>query len=185
MIRCVILLNVLLFLSLFQPAKVFAGGLSAWEETTPGGNTIGHDGTSGGWITLTMDTTTITFKRFYFYKGNVVATSDSSWYIANESTKRVQEFRDEATWKAAIKTQHLKPFWKREYDDHYGSDKFGMLLLLVLVPFPLFIPLLWLVCVVSLLFSYSRFLPFRKHFSWIYPVVVILVLLANSCPQSI
>ncbi|MBV7530848.1 hypothetical protein [Chitinophaga sp. sic0106] len=178
--------NILLALfALLLTATAFAGGMSAWEEKTPKGNTIYHDGTAGGWITLTMDTTEVMFRHFYFYKGCTIATDDSLHYIINENNNTVQRFDNEAAWKAAIKAQHLNPLWKREYNDSYGTDKFGHILLLIFFPIPLLLPILWLVCLISLFFPSGKFFAARKHFSWIYPVIVLLVIFYDNIPQSI
>ncbi|MBV8252018.1 MAG: hypothetical protein JO154_05370 [Chitinophaga sp.] len=179
------LIKTCLFLFLLIPFRSFAGGLSAWEEMTPYNNTIAHDGTSGGWITLTMDTTTVSFKHFYFYRGYIVASADSLQYIINEKTKSIQQFTDVNAWQQAIAQQHLDPLWKREFDDCYGTDKFGRILLLLLFPIPLLVPILWLICLISLLFPTRKLIKIRRHFSWIYPAIVVLVILYDTLPQSI
>ncbi|NIG55737.1 hypothetical protein [Chitinophaga sp. Cy-1792] len=180
-----ILVKSLLLLLFMIPGRCLAGGLSAWEEDTPFHNILAHDGVTVGWVTLTMDTTSLSFKHFYFYKGFIVASADSSYYIIDEEKKTIQEFGDQDKWQQAIKAQHLNPLWKREYDDCYGTDKFGMIFALFVLPIPLFLPLLWITCVISLFFSTRKLIFLRRHFSWIYPTVLLLVLLLNRYPNSI
>ncbi|MCZ4244128.1 hypothetical protein [Pedobacter punctiformis] len=168
----------------FAPFKSFAGGLSAWQEETPYGHEIEHDGTEGGWIRMQLDSTSITFQNFYFYKHYTVAYSDAEFYIVNEKTAVVQRFVNKQQWESALNKQDLEPFWKREYNDNYGVDKAWAPLLLIFLPFPFLLPVLWLICVISLFFTTRRFYGFRKHFLWIYPVLYILVLSANAIPQS-
>ncbi|MFB6456786.1 hypothetical protein ACE38W_16055 [Chitinophaga sp. Hz27] len=180
-----ILVKCLILLTFLAPLSCMAGGLSAWEEETPYHHTLSHDGESTGWVMLSMDTTTLSFQHFYFYKGYIVASADSSQFIINEKTMTVQQFADVNKWQQAIAAQHLNPLWKREFDDCYGTDKFGMMLFLFLVPVPLFFPLVWLACVISLFFPTRKLLKLRRSISWILPTTAILAWLYYAFPQSI
>ncbi|RAJ08653.1 hypothetical protein LX64_01307 [Chitinophaga skermanii] len=175
----------LLFLLLsFTAITSYAGGLSAWSEKTPFNHIIEHDGTAGGWVSLYLDTTTVNFKNFYFYKTYLIAYDDSLQYIINEKTSTVQQFHNETAWKAALKEQSLEPIWKREYNSNYGTDKLAVIFFLIFVPFPLLLPIFWLVCIVSLALPSRKMWVFRKHFSWVYPAVILWALLSDWVPQS-
>lgn len=164
----------------------FAGGLSAWQEDTPYGHKIDHDGTAGGWVCLSIDTTSVCFQQFYFYKGHTVAHSDSLYFIINERKETVQEFNNKAKWQLAIEQQNLNPIFKREYNSNYSSifgD--GILFFIVFFPVPLLMPILWLCCLISLAFPWRWARGFRKHFSWIYPSIILIMIIYSSFPQSI
>lgn len=176
----------LLFLVLFIASiNCFAGGLSAWQVDTPYGHSIDHDGSAGGWVCLSMDTNSVCFQHFYFYKGHTIAHSDSLYFIVNERKETVQEFKNEQQWLQAIKQQNLKPLFKREYNADYSSifgD--GIFFFIVFFPIPLLMPLLWLGCLISLAFPWQWAKGFRKHYSWIYPSVVLIMIMYSIFPQS-
>ncbi|MFC4211841.1 hypothetical protein ACFOWA_11645 [Pedobacter lithocola] len=163
-----------------------AGGLSAWQEDTPYDHKIDHDGTSGGWVCLALDTTSVCFKEFYFYKGCTIAKSDSLYYIINERKATVQQFNNQKNWLKAIKAQNLEPFFKREFNSDYSSAfGDGLFFFIVFFPFPFLLPIMWLCCVFSLLFPWAWAMGFRKHFSWVYPTIIFIMILYSSLPQSI
>jgi hypothetical protein len=172
-------------LFILMPAVSFGSGFSAWSDTTPYGHEMEHDGTEEGWILLRLDTTSVSFKHFYFYKNHTIAYSDSLYFIVNEQTESIQEFTQPDRWQAALATQHLQPIWKREYDANYSSDKVGMVLLVLMIPIPFLGPVLWLVCVISLFFSSRKWYSFRKHYAWIYPLLLLSVYIFVSVPQSL
>jgi hypothetical protein len=173
-------------ISLLCYNKLYASGLSAWTEKTPYGHELYHDGTEGGWITLSLDTTSVSFKYFYFYKGNTIAHSDSFYLIINEKTQIIQEYYDEKIWKTKLKEQNLIPFLEREYNSNYSSGfGNGIIFLLFFLPFPFLLPILWLICIISLAFPTRKLYGFRKHFSWIYPAIIFVVLMIDLFPQSI
>lgn len=174
-----------LLLLLNMVSLAFAGGMSAWQEKTPYGHDIEHDGTAGGWICMQIDTNSVCFQHFYFYKGHTIAESKSEFFIINEKTERIQKFTNQEQWRKAVIVQKLVPLWKREYNDNYGIDKFAGAILLILVPIPLFLPLLWLFCAISLLFPWAVARGFRKHFAWVYPVLILAVFLYYNIPQSL
>ena len=179
--------RLLVFLLLAVPVNCVAGGMSSWSETTPHGHEMRHDGSSSGIIELYMPSNAVFFKHFYFYKNHIIAYDNNTFYIINEKTETVQEFINRNEWKEQIKKQKLKPLWKREYDADYSTALFGRgyLIFLFLLPFPLLLPLLWLICLISLLFRTRWMIGFRYHFSWSYPVVVFIVWLFEIFPQSI
>ena len=164
--------------------SAFAGGLSAWQEDTPYGHSIYHDGTSGGWIEMRIDTINIEFQHFYFYKGFTVAESDSSYFIIDEKNEQVEKFTDKAMWQRAIANKKLEPTFKRTYSSAYGVDKEWDPLLLFLLPIPLLLPILWLFCLISLFLPWKRAKGFRKYFVWIYPSLLLVVWLWYAIPQS-
>jgi hypothetical protein len=174
---------VLLFLVI--AAQSFAGGLSAWQEQTAYDHTLEHDGGAGGWVCLSVDTSSCCFHRFYFYEGHIIAHTDSVFFIINERKETIQQFDNEKLWQKAIADQGLDPFWKREYDDNYGIDKLWGPLLFVFCPFPFLLPLLSLFCVISLLFPWRWARGFRKHYVWVYPALFILLLLFTYMNESL
>ena len=176
----------LLILLVLCSLSAFAGGLSAWQEETPYGHKIDHDGTAGGWVCLSMDTTSVCFQQFYFYKGHTVAHSDSLYYIIDEEKETLQTFKNKDQWIRAIEKQNLDPAWKREYNANYSSifgD--GILFFIVFFPVPLILPIFWLSCLISLAFPFKWAKGFRKHFSWIYPGLIFLMIIYSIFPQSI
>lgn len=179
------LLFLIFIFQFFSGQQAKAGGFSAWTEKTPYGAEMYHDGTSDGIIVLSLDSQSVAFKHFYFYKGHVVARSDSYFFIINEKTQDVQIYRSEAIWKTKIDEQNLVPFLKREYNSDYSSAfGSGVFFLLLLFPIPFIIPLLWLICLISLFFPSRRFYTFRKYVAWIYPTLVLIILFFDSYTQS-
>lgn len=176
---------ILTFLCLMFSFILKAGGLSAWRENTPYGYEMYHDGTSS--YTIMMDIGSgVSFKKFYFYKGHTIAQSDDVFYIIDEINGKVQEYKDKNQWEKALEEKNLVPFIKREYDHNYSSAfGSGVIFLLFFLPFPFLLPLIWVICLISLLFPTRRYIGFRKHFSWSYPAGVIFILLWDSTPQSI
>ncbi|WP_313376760.1 hypothetical protein [Chishuiella sp.] len=185
MINPKILKLIIFFIVFFYCQKIFAGGLSAWNEVTPYGHEMYHDGTSSGRITLSLDSTSVSFKNFYFYKGYTIAKSDSLFLIINEKTQKVQKFTNEKKWKTQLKQKKLVPFFQRDYDSNYSSAFGSGFIFLILVPYPFFLPIFWLMCLISLCFPTRLFYGFRKHFSWFYPSIIILIMIIESFPQSI
>jgi hypothetical protein len=176
----------LFVLLLLCSLNTFAGGLSSWEERTPYGHKIDHDGSAGGWVCLSMSTNSVCFQQFYFYKGYTIAHSDSLYFIINEDKETVQEFKNEKQWRQAIDQQNLKPIFKREYNADYSSifgD--GIFFFIVFFPVPLLMPLLWLFCLISLAFTWQWARGFRKHYAWIYPSIVLIMITYSILPQSI
>lgn len=170
---------------LFVPYTCIAGGLSAWTEYTPYGYEMYHDGTANSDIYLRMDTVGVSFKHFYFYKSHIIAHNDSLFFIINELTNEVQRFTDETEWKNELTNQKLEPLWKREYNVGYSSAFGSGLIWLILLPFPLLLPLIWFICLISLLFPGRFLLGFRKFFSWAYPLIFFILWLFAAFPQSI
>lgn len=178
--------NILLLILMLASLNTFAGGLSAWQKDTPYGHKIDHDGTAGGWVCLSLDTTSVCFTHFYFYKGHTIAQGDRLYYIINERNETVQKFSDKMEFSQQIKAQNLEPFFKREYNSDYSSAfGDGLFFMILLVPIPFLTPLLWLFCISSLLFPWRWAFGFRKHFAWIYPSVIFILILYSVLPQSI
>lgn len=176
----------LLLVLLLVSHYLFAGGLSAWQEDTPYGHKINHDGAAGGWVCLSMDTASVCFQQFYFYKGHTVAQSDSLYFIIDEQKETVQEFQNKGQWQQAINEQNLNPIFKRTYNANYSSifgD--GIFFFIVFFPVPLLLPILWLFCLVSLAFSWKWGRGFRKHYAWIYPSIIFVMMMYSLFPQSI
>lgn len=145
-----------------------------------------HDGTSHGLIILNMGENTVVFKHFYFYKNHIIAHSDLEYFIINEKKQTIEEYKDKIAWESELKKRNLTPFLLREYDCNYSSA-FGnsSTLFFIFFPFPFFLPLLWIICFISLFFSNKKFYIFRKYFVWMYPGFLILIMIFDLYPQSI
>ncbi|SET56378.1 hypothetical protein [Hymenobacter actinosclerus] len=163
-----------------------AGGLSAWQESTPYGHRLDHDGSAGGWITMTLDTTVVEFQHFYFYRQHTIADSRSGYLIINEASEQVQRFSSEAEWHQQLARQKLVPLWKRAYNANYsGIFGDGTFFFLVFFPFPLLVPLLWLACLMSLPFFGRKLYRLRRTISWLYPAICLVAVLLSVFPQSL
>ncbi|UKJ08591.1 hypothetical protein [Solitalea lacus] len=174
-----------LFMLITLTSTCFAGGLSAWEECTPNGNKLYHDGEAGGLIELTVKDSSIWFKHFYFYKRHIIAEIDSTFYIVNEKNNTIEEFNNESDFKSTLNKKKLIPvFITRWYNVNYGIDKFWIPFSLVLLPIPFLMPIIWLLCLISLLFKSNKILLLRKLIVFGYPLIGILILIIYNFPQS-
>jgi hypothetical protein len=163
----------------------FAGGLSAWEDDTPYGNKLYHDGEADKLVELTIDSSSVWFKEFYFYKNYIIAKTEGTFYIINERTNAIDEFHNELVFKKALAENELNPvFITRWYDENYGIDKFWFPFSMILLPFPFLMPIIWMISLVSLLRKLNKMLLLRKIIVWGYPIIVVLVLIIYNLPQS-
>ncbi len=178
-------LSYLFFIIILFTSKIYASGLSSWTIETPNGHELYYNGTSNKLISLYIGKGSISFKKFYFYKNHIIAHSQSEYYIINEKTEKVQKYSNEKIWNTQIKKQHLKPFFKREYDYSYSSFfQDAMLLIIVFFPFSLLPLLIWVISLISLLFSTKKFYSFRRHYSWIFPTIILLIFIVETNLQS-
>lgn len=163
----------------------FAGPFSVWEDVTPYGHKLYHDGGSGKLVELTMDDSSVWFRQFYFYKNHIIAKERGTFYIINEKANTIDEFHNEKVFKKALEEKKLDPiFITRWYDDNYGIDKFWVPLSMFLFPFPFMMPIIWLICLISLFRKSNKMLFLRKVISIGYPIIVILVWIICNVPQS-
>ncbi|WP_268846636.1 hypothetical protein [Flavobacterium aestivum] len=163
----------------------FAGEFSAWEDATPYGNKLYHDGGIGRIVELTIDDSSVWFNEFYFYKGHTIAKGKEIFYIINEKTNKIEEFHNEQAFKKALTEKKLNPiFITRWYDDDYGIDKFWVPISMILLPFPFIMPIIWLICLISLFTELNKMLLLRKIIVWGYPIIALLVLIIYNLPQS-
>ena len=176
-----LLINLLLFIA---PINCVAGGMSSWSETTPYGHEMRHEGSSDGIIELYIPSNMVRFKHFYFYKKHIIAHGNNKFYIINEKTATVQEFTNREDWEEQIKKQNLKPIWKREYDYGFRSLVTVLFFLLFFFP-PLFLPLVWLICLINVILFRKKKNTFSKRFLLIYSSMFFLLWLLKTFPQSI
>ncbi|MBS7256304.1 hypothetical protein [Flavobacterium branchiicola] len=163
----------------------FAGGISSWEDVTPYGNRLYHDGENDELVELTVNNLNIWFKEFYFYKRHIVAIEKGTFFIINEKTNKVEEFHNEQAFKKALKEKKLIPVLiTRWHDENYGIDKFWVPFLMVLLPLPFLMPIIWLFCLISLLRKTNKKLFLKKMVTVGYPAIVVLVLIIYNFPQS-
>lgn len=187
-------LLVWLTLACFTPA--FAGGLSAWTETVPGGYELSHSGGEER-VAVLQGSSNLLLTRFYLYRGALVAEYDPSTASGPRSKtipaedKRhyivrggdIQTFSDEDAFQQAIASQRLSPFWPRWHDHEFGLRGWTMIIAFML-PLPFVLPALWLICLISL-FTRWRWQPrFRKGFVVLYPCLLGGILLLTTFPQS-
>lgn len=163
----------------------YAGGLSAWEDATPYGNKLYYDGGSERLVEFTLKEKEVWFKEFYFYKNYTVAKGDAAFYIIDEKKDKIEVFHNKQDFEKALKERELNPFFiVRWYDDNYGSDKFWIPFSLVLFPFPFLMPILWLICLISLFRQSDKMVFLKKTIVFGYPVIGVLVLIVYNVPQS-
>jgi hypothetical protein len=138
-----------LLVALFLRAKAEVG-MGDWQCITPGKNTI--DNYSGKGITLFLSNGQ-SFKKlekleqWYFYKGFIVGTRSGTYFVANETTLKVDSFSNPKQWLEFRYQQQIDPkFWTRWYTTKwtYHEDIGFYLLIWFPVSMPLFILFVWL-----------------------------------------
>jgi hypothetical protein len=178
-------ISIRLFMLLAFSNVCFAGGISVWEDVTPYGNKLYHDGGNDKLVELTVNDSHIWFKEFYFYKKHVIAREDGTFFIINEKTNAIDKFHNELDFKKALEEKKLTPvFITRWYNENYGTDKFWIPFLMVLLPFPFLMPIIWLICLISLFRKSGKKFFLKKLVSIGYPAIVVLVLIIYNFPQS-
>lgn len=192
MIYLIRLLTRFVFLFLLS-GSAFAGGLSAWEQHTPGGNTLQYDGTSAHTAFLYLEhcgdslRDELTLQQWYFYKQHIIGKNgDSLYYVIDEGRCVVNRFTSEAAFKQYIAEHRLKPaLWLRSYDTMRTWDYFEQLCFMAFMLFPLTIILLilYLVVGVGLLLGKKKAV-WKTVLLVVVPAGVIITALLQYFPQS-
>lgn len=140
-----------------------AGGLSAFEEKTPYQNNLSYDGSSASLVyfsfadkegftddTLQKKLGVAYFKNFYFYKGYVVGSADTVFFVINEAKPAIIKFKSRPKFEIYLRDNNLKPLiWTRSYDFKYDLANFKDWPFIVLFSWP-FILLLVILFLYSL-----------------------------------
>lgn len=182
--KFIVLLKHIFVFMVFSNA-CYAGGISAWEDVTPNGNKLYYDGGSDGLVKLAIRGSDIWVKEFYFYKNHIVAKTATAFYIVNEKGNKIEIFHSKLAFDKAVEEKKLDPiFIVRWFDENYGSDRFWIPFSLVLFPLPFFMPIVWIICVVSLLRQSDKMLFLKRGIVIGYPVISLFVWIISFVPQS-
>jgi hypothetical protein len=145
-----ILLKMKIFLSiafLINSSLAYGFMWGEWQEKTPGGNIMGDNG-SGNALEFNGAEEYITLKvnQWYFYKNNIIGTSEKGYFIVNENQKELFLFKTELEWRNAIAQYHLKPTITRWYSDNWVDMEWIMIWLVFgfIITIPLFCLFLWI-----------------------------------------
>ncbi|MGN7820823.1 hypothetical protein ACTJJB_11880 [Chitinophaga sp. 22536] len=169
----------------------YAGGLSAWNEPTPGGNKMEYDGTAPAMAFFYKENcdslhSPVALKNWYFYKNHIIGEDGHSFFVINELRCEVQRFSNEAAFKAYLSAHHLRPWlWKRTYHPLHIWDYFDELLFMSFFFSPVL--LIWLIVVVVIVVGLLRG---KKRAYWKYaflaavPLVYFIAALLQQFPQS-
>ncbi|MBC9908796.1 hypothetical protein [Chitinophaga varians] len=184
-------LLLLLCSCLLLNCPTYAGGLSAWTESTPGGNKMEYDGTAPAMAFFSgahCDSLQfpIGLKSWYFYKNHVIGEDGSTFYVIREESCQVHRFTSEVAFKAYLSERQLKPWiWKRTYHPLNIWDYFDELVFMSFFFSPVL--LLLLIADVVILVGLLRG---KKQAYWKYaflsaiPLVYIIGALLQGFPQS-
>lgn len=169
----------------------YAGGLSAWEEFTPGGNKMEWDGTAparalfwGPHCDSLKDP--VPLATWYFYKDCIIGGDDSTFYVINESNCSVQRFTKEWAFESYLTAHNLRPWiWKRVYNAYdiwdYSDNLFFMSFFLMPV---IAIGLIFYIIVLVGLLRGKKRAVWKYVFLAAPPLVYIIAEILQACPQS-
>lgn len=169
----------------------YAGGLSAWNESTPGGHKMEYDGTAPAMAFFygeDCDTANngLALKTWYFYKNRIIGEGAGMFYVIDEGRCAVQRFTSETAFKAYLSEHRLHPnIWKRTYHPLNIWDYLDELLFMSFF----FSPVLLLVLIsdMVILVGLARG---KKRAAWKYiylsalPLVYFTAALLQHFPQS-
>ncbi|WP_133551481.1 hypothetical protein [Pedobacter duraquae] len=143
------LINLTTLVLFFLPTSLLAGGLSSFQERTPYDNTVYYDGSAGSPVTfmfgatsraseaISKQATQTAFSDFYFYKGYVIAETDTSFTVINEKQPSVNFFNDQSSFDAYLDANNLRPkIWTRWYNKNYDEANFKPLSFMAFYYFP-------------------------------------------------
>ncbi|MBC9934255.1 hypothetical protein [Chitinophaga qingshengii] len=169
----------------------YAGGLSAWEKSTPGGNKMEWDGTAPAralfWgVQCDSLKDPVPLATWYFYKDCIIGGDDSTFYVINEPDCSVHRFTEKSAFEAYLTAQNLVPrVWKRTYNAYDIWDYSDRLLFMsfFLIPVLGIVLICYIVVLVGLLRG-------KKRAVWKYvflaapPLVYIIAAILQASPQS-
>jgi hypothetical protein len=165
---------------LFARHSSTASGLGDWLATTPGGHYMGN---RGGGTFLSVKSSSeeiIQIRKWYFFKGHIMAATDSAFFILDESKREPRWFLSKREWEQAIEEAGLEPaLWTRWYTDNWRFfERMAIPLSLagVFIFLPLLILAVWRLLNTSVQWIRSeRKLKFRRIF-----IIGLLILLMLS-----
>lgn len=194
-------LTPLILLLISLPFAILAGGLSSFQEPTPYGNTVYYDGSAGAPITfhfgetskasdtLSLKAAGTAFSDFYFYKGFLIAETDTTGTIINERDPEILFFKDKRLFSNYLNTHNLKPkIWTRWYNKNYDQANFKSFVFLAFFFFPVTLVLIGLAIYFLVSLKKTKTTGY-KTFKKIYLIALItvagLIFLLQTFPQSI
>ena len=196
--RTIISSTVLLFF--FLPTFLLAGGLSSFQESTPYNNTLYYDGsagspvtfmfgaTSGASDTLSIQATQTAFSDFYFYKGHIIAETDTSFTVINEKVPAINFFDDQASFDTYLDANNLRPkIWTRWYNKNYDEANFKTLGFAAFYFFPISLVIIGLAIYFAISIRKTRnrtYKVFKKVYLTVLIAFVAFVCLFQMFPQS-
>jgi hypothetical protein len=180
-------------MSCFLLQSAYAGGLSSWVKTTPGGNRMEYDGTSAYRAELTWtqcpdkSSESVFFHDWYFYKNYIIGEQDSSVYlVVNETNCTAVSFHSVEAFNQYVAEHHLQPmFWKRRYNPIHPGEQLDTLLFAAFMLSPVVVPLLlfYLFLLGGLFFGKKRTVA-KIVFLVALPLLPLIAALLQGCPQS-
>lgn len=129
----------LLLLLVFHSIDALAGGLSTWNQTTPGGNEVWFESAyPNQWnyilcgapspnsnVSETRDEG-VKISRWYFYRQYIIGTSNDAdtqrFFVFDEVNCNMTYFQTETEFEVYLSQHQLIPkIWTRWHDSYYGG----------------------------------------------------------------
>jgi hypothetical protein len=183
-----------LLMSCFLFQSAYAGGLSSWLKTTPGGNKMEYDGTSAyraelQWVKCPgASSDGVYFHDWYFYRNYIIGEQDSSVYVvADETTCTAITFHSVEAFNHYVAEHHLRPaFWTRHYNPIHPGEQLDTLLFSAFMLFPITVPvLIFYLFILGGLFFGKKRTTVKTIFLVALPLWVLITALLQWFPQSL
>ena len=185
---------------IFHPKELLASGMSSFSESSPYGNRLYYDGSPGAPVTfnfgkksnageaVSRQAAVTAFSDFYFYKGFIVAETDTSYTIINEKNPEILFFDDKASYDTYIDTHNLRPtIWTRWYNKNYDEANFKSIGFAAIFYFPISLFLI-IIAIYSAISIRKTRNPVVKTLKKIYLITFIaisgVIFLLQAFPQS-
>ncbi|RZM30000.1 MAG: hypothetical protein EOO88_02610 [Pedobacter sp.] len=185
---------------ILHPKELLAGGMSSFSESSPYGNRLYYDGSPGAPVTFnfsekskagetaSMKAAETAFSDFYFYKGFIVAETDTSYTIINEKNPEVLFFDNKASYDSYLDTHNLRPaVWTRWYNKNYDEANFKSIGFAAIFYFPISLFLI-IIAIYSAISIRKTKNPLVKVLKKIYLITFIaisgVIFLLQAFPQS-
>ena len=194
------LISLIALLLFFLPFNSLAGGLSSFQERTPYDNTLYYDGSAGSPVTfmfgatsrasdmISKQATQTAFSDFYFYKGYVIAETDTSFTVINEKQPGIHLFNDQASFDAFLDANNLRPkIWTRWYNKNYDEANFKSLSFMVFYYFPISLVIIGLAIYFTISIRKTRnnaYKSFKKVYLIGLVAFIVFTYLLQIFPQS-
>ena len=187
-------------LVLLLPIDLHAGGMSSFSESSPYGNRLYYDGSAGAPVTFNFSEKSsagetasrqaaeTAFSDFYFYKGFIVAETDTSYTIINEKNPEILFFDNKASFDSYLDAHDLRPaIWTRWYNKNYDEANFKSIGFAAIFYFPISLFLIIIAIYSAISIRKSRN-PVVKALKKIYLITFIaisgVIFLLQAFPQS-